>query len=319
MEPRTPGHTPRKNPRSRVERPVSSRVRLNRPTRLRAPHDTGLSLATSLTRDQRLRRSRRTARLQASLVAIVVVAALIAGWQISRPDATESPSDTATQAPSTPEQVAVVVADRSDPTPFFGSYRSLHLYLPVSPDALTEIGYHQASGSAALSMTSLLPDADMVAAEENQGTGRPAAGGDEVGPTVLSGEVLRMWRSNRTGPPDTAIDVGAPPGTPVYAPVTGEVIGVRAYRLYDKYDDYEIHIQPTGWPEVDVVMIHVENVSVEVGDHVIGGVTSVAGVRLLSDRVTHQISAFTKDGGDHVHVQLNRLEVPGKLPPIGGS
>lgn len=128
-----------------------------------------------------------------------------------------------------------------------------------------------------------------------------------------------MWRSNRSGAPDSAIDVGAPPGTPVYAPVTGEVIGVRAYRLYDKYDDYEIHIQPTGWPEVDVVLIHIDNVSVEVGDHVIGGVTPLAGVRLLSDRVTHQISAFTKDGGDHVHVQLNRLEVPGKLPPIGGS
>lgn len=319
MDPRTPGHTPRKNLRSRVERPTSPRTRFTRPTRLRAPQDTGLSLATPLTRDQRLKRSRRAARLQASLVVLVVVAALIVGWQISRPSQAEPLSDTAMPTPSAPEQVAVAVADRSDPTPFFGSYRSLHLYLPVSPDALTEIGYHQASGTAALNMTSLLPDADMVAAEENQGTGRQDAAGKEAGPTVLAGEVLRMWRSNRSGPPDTAIDVGAPPGTPVYAPVTGEVIGVRAYRLYDKYDDYEIHIQPTGWPEVDVVMIHVENVSVEVGDHVIGGVTSVAGVRLLSDRVTHQISAFTKDGGDHVHVQLNRLEVPGKLPPIGGS
>ncbi len=121
-------------------------------------------------------------------------------------------------------------------------------------------------------MESLLPDADMVLAEQNKGTGRPApaVGEDDNGPNILEGTVLRMWRSNRTGPPDTAVDVCAPVGSPVYAPVTGEVVEVRPYLLYEKYDDYEIHIRPSGWPEIDLVMIHVDDPAVSAGDHVIG-------------------------------------------------
>ena len=55
------------------------------------------------------------------------------------------------------------------------------------------------------------------------------------------------------------------PGTPVYAPVSGEVLEVRPYYLYGEYADFEIHITPNGWAEVDVVLIHVDNVQVVEG------------------------------------------------------
>lgn len=316
MAPRDTQRSARRE-RSTRDRSRAGTTRPPRRTRLRPPRDTGITLTPALSRDERLKRSRQAARMQAALVAFAVLGALLLGWQLTQPGS-DAGADASPQATPAPAQTTVTVADRTDPTPLFGSYRSLHLYLPVPPEALTELAYHQASGKSALSVTSLLPDADMTAAEENKGTGRSTLAPSDD-PSILGGEVLRMWRSNRTGQPDSAIDIGAAPGTPVYAPVTGEVIGVRPYRLYDKYDDFEIHIQPTGWPEVDVVMIHVENVSVAVGDQVIGGVTPIAGVRLLSDRVTHQLSAYTTDGGDHVHVQLNLLEVPGKLPPVGGG
>lgn len=251
----------------------------------------------------------------------MAVLALVVGWRATRPADRPSGSNaveaTATVAVAATAEVAVNRAEY-DPTPFFGSYRSLHLYLPVPVEELTEIGFHQASNKAALNMDSLLPDADMGAAADKRGTGRQTAT-ETVGPAVLTGSVLRMWRSNRTGPPNTAVDVGAAPGTPVYAPVTGEVVHVRPYRLYDKYDDYEIHIRPNGWAEVDVVLIHVEAPTVSIGDRVVGGCTQIATVRKLSDRVTHQISEYTTDAGDHVHIQLNRLEVPGKLDFVGDS
>ena len=136
---------------------------------------------------------------------------------------------------------------------------------------------------------------------------------------VWQGEALRLWRSNRSGPPDTAADVGAAPGTQVRAPVSGTVIAVRRYELYDRYEDFEIHIQPEGWPEVDVVLIHVADVSVSVGDDVLGGLTPIAAVRHLSDKVDLQLGGYTGDGGNHVHVQLNELPDPAMLEYVGDS
>ena len=49
------------------------------------------------------------------------------------------------------------------------------------------------------------------------------------------------------------------------------------------------------------------------------GASAIAKIRLLSDRVTPQLGQYVPDGGDHVHVQLNKVEVPGKLEVIGES
>ncbi len=75
------------------------------------------------------------------------------------------------------------------------------------------------------------------------------------------------------GKPDTAADVGAKPGSAVFSPVTGTVVKVKKYKLYGKWDDYELHIQPDGHPGLDVVMIHVTDVCCRPGDRVLAGVT----------------------------------------------
>ena len=38
-------------------------------------------------------------------------------------------------------------------------------------------------------------------------------------------------------------------------------------------------------------------------------------VRLLSDRVNHQLADYTPSAGDHVHLQLNRVPKPGETVP----
>jgi murein DD-endopeptidase MepM/ murein hydrolase activator NlpD len=218
-------------------------------------------------------------------------------------------------------------APAGPPTPYYASYRSLRLCLPVSPDAVTLLAFHQASGDRALHQESLVPDADMDAlatrvADGDFPTSSALAlenGTASEASAVWQGEALRLWRSNRSGPPDTAADVGAPPGTQVRAPVSGTVIAVRRYELYDRCEDFEIHIQPEGWPEVDVVLIHVADVSVSEGDQVLGGLTPIATVRHLSDKVDLQLGGYTGDGGDHVHVQLNELPDPAMLEYVGDS
>lgn len=223
-----------------------------------------------------------------------------------------------------PDATAYSAEPLGEPTPVFAMYRSLRIELPVPPDALNALAFHQASNDKALPMRSLLADADMGAVIRTgrstvhsftvQGaTDGEAAAAEAGAPGILQGAALRLWRSSRTGPPDRCADVGAPAGTTVLAPVTGKVLLVRPYELYDKYPDFEIHIQPDGWPEVDCVLIHVDGVAVEAGDTVVGGITPIAKVRRLSDRLPHQLGQYVAGGGDHVHVQLNKLAVPGRI------
>ncbi len=196
-----------------------------------------------------------------------------------------------------------------EPTPCFACLGELDLHLPIDPDDVTAVAFHQASGVAAQSMTSLVPDADMEAAVEIQGVPPlDQAQAADLGESDLwVGCVLRMWRSNRTGTPDTAADCGALPGSAVFSPVSGTVVEVKAYKLYDKYDDYEIHIRPDGFDDIDLVLIHVDDVLVSEGDIVTGGVTQLACVRKMSDKVDLQLGGYTANGGDHVHMQLNAV------------
>lgn len=65
----------------------------------------------------------------------------------------------------------------------------------------------------------------------------------------MTGEFIRCFREGNAGPVMSAIDCGGSPlGATVYAPVTGEVVLVKQYKLYDEIDDYRIHIQPEGQP-----------------------------------------------------------------------
>ena len=237
---------------------------------------------------------------------------------------------TPAEAADAPGATGGATTPEGPPTPYFASYRSLRLALPVPPESVSLLAFHQASGDRALHLESLVPDTDMTAlAARVQDGDYPTSAqlAEESGPypndgyvaTVWAGEALRLWRSNRSGPPDTAVDVGAEPGSEVRAPVSGTVIAVRSYLLYGRWEDYEIHIRPEGWPEVDVVLIHIADPQVAEGDWVVAGVTPIAAVRYLSDKVDLQLEGYTRDGGDHTHMQLNEMPDPATVEFLGGS
>jgi murein DD-endopeptidase MepM/ murein hydrolase activator NlpD len=272
---------------------------------------------------QRAARERARRQRRVLLVALLAVIVFVVGWRVVTPADNRAVAELS--APSTNPSVLPASSAEEEPegpaTPLFATYRTLHLHLAVAEQDLTELAFHQAAGPNALPMESLLPDADPALADHKRGTGRvlPERDPDAAEPAVLTGEVIRMWRASRSGPPNTAADIGALAGAPVFSPVTGTVIEVKSYDLYGVHDDLEIHIQPTGWPEIDLVIIHVTDPTVRVGDLVVGGVTRIASVRLLSDRVNHQLGDYTPDPGDHIHMQLNRVEKPGATEPAGES
>jgi murein DD-endopeptidase MepM/ murein hydrolase activator NlpD len=203
-----------------------------------------------------------------------------------------------------------------DPTPYFASYGRLKLRLPVETKRLTEIGFHQASYAWALRMKSPLKDAVVSAVNAKRGTGRDISSQPTGPDTTLVGQVIRMWRS-RPGKPDTAADVGAKAGSTIISPVTGTVVKIKSYKLYGKWPDWEMHIIPDGYSNLDIVMIHITDPTVKAGERVIAGVTPVGHIRKLSDKVTDQLAQYVKDGGDHVHLQVNNADYPGYKGLVG--
>jgi murein DD-endopeptidase MepM/ murein hydrolase activator NlpD len=298
-------------------------------TRLRV-RDTGLALEGRAARAERMRNRNRRRLVVSTILVVSALLLAVFGWRYASDQrAAQLPLDatSSSSAANVPIGAAHLQAASSgdtfrsttrppDPTPYFASYGRLNLRLPVEAARLTEIGFHQASYAWAAKMKTPLKDAKLTESNTHRGTGRDLSTQPTSTEAFLVGRVLRMWRA-RPGQPDTAADVGANPGSKVLSPVTGTVVKIKSYKLYGKWSDYEMHIAPDGYPNLDIVMIHLVSPKVKVGDRVVAGVTQVAQVRKLSDKFTDQLAQYVRGGGDHVHLQVNKADYPGYKGLVG--
>jgi murein DD-endopeptidase MepM/ murein hydrolase activator NlpD len=193
------------------------------------------------------------------------------------------------------------------PTPLVASYDGLLIHSPICPDVITEVEFHQASFDTALQLTPLVTIIDAQEAADQRGTSHVPVDQQPTGDVPLIAQAVSTWRLDSFGPEMSAVDVGALAGTVVYAPVTGTVVKIKQYSLFGLMDDFEVHIQSADHPGLDVVVLHVDNVRVKVGDHVAGGCTRIAQVRNIGDVIDNNLSLFTQPGdpGNHCHVQIN--------------
>ena len=201
--------------------------------------------------------------------------------------------------------------DRQNMTPLIASCGTLDLRSPIKPKDLTGVLFHQASNAWAMTLTTQLPEADYekTAAKHAIRVNNKQDSGD-----WLDADALHLWRTQDVTPMDTSIDVGAPAGTTVISPVTGTVILVRDYMLYNQVPDIEIHIQPDGYDNWDCVLIHTTDPLVKEADRVEAGVTEISHVRDIEKDLTDvQLGFFTPDGvgGNHTHVQMNNRDTAG--------
>ena len=287
--------SPRRSTLPRTRR-IRTDVRTGAPSLGRPLRDTGIDVRPRNRRSRR--RSTSTAPFAVAAVGLLLFGLLLGS--LTSPDADPADGTSGTAATAS----TATAEPHRDPTPLAATYESLEIRLPVDPSGITMVAFHQASGDVALHLVPTLTQIDAETLGEAISSG-------ETTSSAWASTCVELWRSGRTGEPDTAIDVGADPGTEVYSPVTGVVVSVVAYRLYDKYDDYEIHIRPDGYDTVEVVLIHVDDVVVAAGDTVTAGVTRIASVRGMSDKLVLQLAGYTTNGGDHVHVQLNSVEATG--------
>ena len=192
-------------------------------------------------------------------------------------------------------------------TPIVAQCAGIDLHSPIAMADLTGILFHQASNEYALIISTDLPEADYDTVEENS---TMRINHDQVGEegAWADTEALHLWRDSDDTEMDTSIDIGAYAETTVYSPVDGTVVLIRDYRLYDDLDDIEIHIQPKGRPDLDVVLIHTYDPLVSVGDTLQAGLTPISHVRDIEKDLTDvQLGFFTPEGvgGNHTHVQVN--------------
>ena len=231
------------------------------------------------------RRKRRVVGLLL-LAAVVLIPLLLTAFGSAHPSPvpTTTPAPAARLLPSGPPRPQVVAMQGA-----------LRLDLPIAQSRVTALAYH-ASGDGALAL-------DPVGHQGNQGlVGRLVhklfgGGGSGIRYYVVEGG---------TGPSTATLDVGAAPGTDVYSPVDGTIVGITPFVLDGKTYGARIDIQPTGSPSFVVSLTHLKpDPSLTVGSTVaattskIGTVVNVAGVERQA------LSQFTADSGNHAAMSVH--------------
>lgn len=164
-------------------------------------------------------------------------------------------------------------------------------HLP-STDVLL-VGYHEASRPGVLELQPI-----GVGASNENTTRITLPPDDEDGP-----DYHVMSSRGRVHPPTSAVDIVMRDDDPVLAPLDGVVTEVRPYELYGQHADTRIEIQPAAAPDLRLVMIHVDDVRVAVGDRVTTGVTELAGTANRFPFASH-VDRYLDERWPHVHMEL---------------
>jgi hypothetical protein len=107
------------------------------------------------------------------------------------------------------------------------------------------------------------------------------------------------------GPETGGLDIGAPAGSNVYAPVDGTVIGISDRIVAGETFGVTIDIQPTGSPGLVVSVTNLEpDEELTVGSSIAAARTSIGTVIDLSPVEQPALARFTQDTGSHVHLEV---------------
>jgi murein DD-endopeptidase MepM/ murein hydrolase activator NlpD len=228
-------------------------------------------------RRRELRRDPRALIMAAIPLIIVAVLALVLG--IGREDVASQAGPLASPVPSPdlgsgarPPDVAIARAD------------GVEVHIPVDPQRVTAAAFH--------------------AINDPSGVAMEASGALHI---------QQSGRDGRAGPDTAALDVGAPAGTAVYAPVDGTIASVSDYMVLGRIEGYEVTIAPSVAATGLVLRLtHLDPPTAgdlpSVGDAVRAGVTPLGRVRDFSNVAEQELSHFTSDSGNHVHMELIRTE-----------
>jgi murein DD-endopeptidase MepM/ murein hydrolase activator NlpD len=167
----------------------------------------------------------------------------------------------------------------------------VRLQMPVPQTRTTAIGYHSANdGALALAPVGRQGNAGLF-----QRVFHAIFGGGGGHP---------VWYQLDSGA-TSALDVGATPGTPVYSPVDGIVVGISPYIVGGHRYGQQIEIQPQSSPSLVVSLTQLRaDPSLTIGSDVVSGRTMVGEVADLARVEKQALARYTNDAGNHVSVEL---------------
>ncbi len=129
------------------------------------------------------------------------------------------------------------------------------------------------------------------------------------------GSVVMPSRGRGTGR-TTAADIPVPPDTEIRSPVTGTVLEAHTYALYCRYRDDRLVIAPDEHPGWEVVVLHIDGVSVAPGDRVVAGVTPIAPRSTVLPFASQVDRYVPSPSWPHVHIEVVDPSIPDR--PSGG-
>ena len=143
---------------------------------------------------------------------------------------------------------------------------AVRLQMPVAQNAVTAIGYHAARRRG--DDGSRRSDGRATRVSSSACSTRSSAAAAAIRPGTSSAAA-----------PTSALDVGAAPGTGVYSPVDGTVVGISPYVVGGHHYGARIDIQPQNAPSLVVSLTQLNaDPSLYVGANVIGGATRLGSV-----------------------------------------
>jgi hypothetical protein len=167
----------------------------------------------------------------------------------------------------------------------------VRLQMPIAQSQTTAIGYHSASDGG----LTLAP----LGRQGNQGFVQ------RVFHAVFGGGGGHPTWYRLDGGSTSALDVGATPGTDVYSPVDGTVVGVTPYVVAGHRFGSRIDIQPQNAPSLVVSLTQLRSdPALTVGDNVVSGRTKIGAVVDLSRVERQALARYTNDAGNHVTVEV---------------
>jgi hypothetical protein len=254
--------------------------------RMAWPEAPGLAARAALRERERarLRRARRLAALTvAAAVALVILLVTAFGPSGDRLVGAAGPAPAHRLLPSGPPRPQVVAM-----------HDTLRIQLPVNQARVTAIGYHGAGDTAR--------PLEPVGSQANAGAfGRIVQRivGDD-------GSGLRYYLlEGGAGPRTGGLDIGAPEGTDVYAPVDGTVIAISERIVNGRPYGRNIEVQPAGNPGFVVSLTNLElDPALTVGSSVVAARTKIGRVIDLSEVERAGLARYTHDRGQHVHIEV---------------
>ncbi len=188
--------------------------------------------------------------------------------------------------------VNVAATTQTRPFPQIVAMRgAIRLQMPIPQTHFTAIGYHSASDGA----LALAP----VGHKGNQGLAQ------RVFHAIFGGGGGHpIWYQLDSGA-TSALDVGATPGTDVYSPVDGTIVGISPYVVAGHRYGERIDIQPQSSPSLVVSLTQLRaDPQLKVGSDVISGATKVGVVADLARIERQALARYTNDAGNHVSVEI---------------